>query len=111
MKQKIALVIGFAFSMYAYASTDKQYFDLLVDVFIMTLLALLLENVIRLKDKTYASLIVVIMATVFYAMIKQVKKTGTIYVWTDYVMWILVPLAIIIILIADLVKTFKNDAK
>ena len=110
MKQKILLIIGFAFPMYGYAYIFKDYFDLCTQVFIMTLLALLLEEVYS-RDKQYASIIGIMMLSVLYAMIKQIIKKGTIYVWTDYVMWILIPFLIITILIYDLVKTFKNDTK
>ena len=78
--RKIAFVIGFAFPMYGYAILGKQWFDLCTQVFIMTILALLLEFVIKLKDKTYIAMIVSAMGTVLYAMAKQVLKVGTVYV-------------------------------
>lgn len=109
--RKIAFVIGFAFPMYGYAVLGKQWFDLCTQVFIMTILALLLEFVIKSKDSTYVAMIVSAMGTVLYAMAKQVLKVGTVYVWTDEVMWWLVPFVFVLILIIDLVKTLKNAAK
>lgn len=111
LSHKIALVIGFSFPMYGYAIIGKEWFDLCTQVFIMTILALYLYTVINEKDYPYASMIGVMMLSVFYAMCKQLLGIGTEYVWADYLMWFLIPSLIIGILIYDLFKALKNDSK
>lgn len=111
MKQKILLVIGFAFPMYVYAILDKKWFDLCSQLFTFIILALLIERVIKSKDKAHVSIIGVMMFTVFYAICKQILGIGTVYVFTDSIMWWLVPILIVTILIIDLVKTLKNEPK
>lgn len=106
-----ALIIGYGLVMYVYAIPDKTHFDFISQLFTFTVLALLLDFVSKTKYKTYSYTIIVVMVSLFYAMAKQLLGIGTKFVWSDYVMWILIPTALIALLITSLIKAFKNESK
>lgn len=112
INHKILLIIGFAFPMYGYAYLFKEYFDLCNDVFIMSLLFIIMDFVVKYtKDLSYKLILSVMMLSVLYAIIKEILHLGTTYVWSDTVMWFLIPFALISILIIDLIKALKNESK
>ena len=94
--------------MYIYAIPDKTYFDFISQLFSFVTLALLLDFVLKTKDKIYAGIIIVIMLNFLYAMGKQLAGVGTVVIKLDYVMWVLIPTALIGFLIIALLKAFKN---
>ena len=109
LKEKIAFIIGFAFPMYGYAILGKQYFDLCTQVFIMTILFLLFDLIRKYrKDSTYERLVIVGIISVAYAIGKQILGIGTVYVFADKIMWVLIPIALIAIPLIELIKTFRN---
>lgn len=112
ISHKIAFIIGFAFPMYGYAIIGKEYFDLCTDVFIATLIFLLLDFIIMFtKDKAYIGLCLVALLSVMYAIIKEILGLGTENVFTDKIMWVLIPLLLVIIPIVEIINTFKNNDK
>lgn len=80
LKQNIALIIGYGLVMYVYAITDKTYFDFISQLFSFTALALLLDFVLKTKYRIYSYTIIVVMASIIYAMGKQLLGIGTKFV-------------------------------
>lgn len=110
MIRKVAFIIGFAFPMYGYSAYGKHYFDLCTDVFVATLLFLLLDMVVAYtKDKSFMSMILVGILAVLYAIIKEILGIGTEFVFTDKIMWVLIPLLLILIPIFGIVNTFRTN--
>jgi len=110
MKTKVALIIGFAFAMYGYAVFGKQWFDLCTQVFSITTLGIILESNAHKKDLALNRILIVMIVTVLYAICKQILGVGTVYIESDYLMWVLVPSVIVFIIIIGLITHFKNNA-
>ena len=112
LKQKIALILGFGFVVYSYASIDKTYFDFVGQMFYMTLLAIIMELVIKyVKDRSYIAILAIMMLCVGYAMVKQVLNIGSKYVLADYIMWIVVPILFVSVIVYFIVKALNNGSK
>lgn len=111
LPQKIASIIGFSFPMYGYAYIFKDNFDLCTHVFVFTILYLLAERELEHKEYSYVAILYVMMLSVAYAMFKQLFGIGTVYIFADKIMWVLIPCLIILILILDVFMFFKNANK
>jgi hypothetical protein len=111
MIDKITFIIAVSFAFFAYAEPSKVHFDLCIDVFISYLLFSKLETVIREKNSSFAHLIIIVICAFLYAIVKEILGLGTEYVFSDYVMWILIPSSIVGVLIIDIIKYLKNESK
>ncbi len=105
MLRKIAFIIGLSFAFYASAEPSKVHYDLCFFVFTLTILILHFENV---KDRAYSQIVMVAIASNIYSIAKELLGLGTTYVWSDYVMWIVVPISVIAIIIIDAINYYNN---